>query len=128
MGTKPHRSMALNDPVLAAKDYINTLLREAASDLRTNNRDLRLILGIMEKDVARLQTSLEHLEKRNEQLEELLDLQDNDTNQSACPRVARNKDSLPSTVTTGAFPLKPPKSNQLRGRRSSVKAHEVRGD
>jgi hypothetical protein len=51
--------MALNDPVLAAKDYINTLLREAASDLRTNNRDLRLILGIMEKDVARLQTSLE---------------------------------------------------------------------
>lgn len=100
MCANPPTSELLGDPELPAKEYVNVLLREAASDLRTNNRDLRLILGFIEKDAARLRASFEsekaaraslqdqiqallrevkRLEARNELLEELLDLPGNET-------------------------------------------------
>ncbi|TEB32980.1 hypothetical protein FA13DRAFT_1708413 [Coprinellus micaceus] len=76
-------------------DDITALLRDSTSDLRANNRDLRLILAFMEKESARLQKDMEsenaanrslrsqvraliheneHLQERVEELEELLEL------------------------------------------------------
>lgn len=73
-------------------------LKETVEDLRANNRDLRRILGFMERDATQLQKHTElqvskidslqeqiqtlrdkasALRKRNEQLEDLLRLRDN---------------------------------------------------
>ena len=95
MGAISCTSETLGDPSLPATDYVNALLQDAVSDLRANNRDLRLVLGFMERDATRLRASFEsekatstslqeenqaltrevrRLEERNELLEELQNL------------------------------------------------------
>lgn len=59
----------VHQPDLGQHDCF-ALLKETTSDLRANNRDLRLVLGFLEHDVARLRKDLEATMTRNTALEE----------------------------------------------------------
>ncbi|TEB22660.1 hypothetical protein FA13DRAFT_1715876 [Coprinellus micaceus] len=90
-------------------------LKDVVRDLRTNGQDLRLILAYMERDIARLQKSLDaevaknaefqaqikasrketqHLECRNEELEELLDLRTGDRSDICCAQLEISIDHM----------------------------------